>query len=182
MNFLTRFFFTREEEVSTLKTVGLTLLYFFVLIGLKIALLWLSPEQSEKAANSDAIDEILTKQGILGVALLVAVVGPIVEEVLFRGVIYNFFFKVVDHALEIFTEIHYQTAETVAFIVAAIVSSVLFGLVHEETTWTLFLMHTMSGLFLAHVYFKTRNLLAPIGVHMLNNAVPVLIMYMTLPG
>ena len=160
--------------MSTGRKVGMTFLYFILLIVAKIALMMLSPEQQMKAANSDAINEILQQRGLLGVALIVAVIGPILEELVFRLGLYRLSFEIVSRIQVLWMGISEKASDAVAFLIAGTFSAVVFGWLHGETSWTLFIMHTMSGFFLAHLYFKTRTLAAPIAVHMLNNALPVL--------
>lgn len=151
--------------------VGLTFIYLIISFGLKILLLAISPEQGMKAANSDGIDEILRENGAIILFFMGVVMAPILEELFFRGLVYHLV-KLPLNALVNRLGAREATADVFSFCVAAIVSSLAFALAHEETSVTIFLCHAISGLFLAHLLYKTKSLVAPIGMHALNNAIP----------
>lgn len=85
---------------------------------------------------------------ILGIAIL----APVVEEFIFRGLIMG---KLEKHGRGL----------------ALVVSSLLFGMAHSEVTSVLFA--TIAGLGFGFAYMKTRNIWVPILVHMLNNGLSI---------
>ena len=81
----------------------------------------------------------------------IAVATPIVEETLFRGLLFA------------------GLLQRMPVWAAAIVSALAFAAWHHD--WYGFLPLFISGLVLAFVYYRTRTLWAPIAVHALGNAV-----------
>lgn len=84
------------------------------------------------------------------VLLLVIVVGPVVEELIFRGVILH------------------QTSQHISFIGANIFQAALFGVYHMNIVQGIYAF--MIGLLLGYVYHKFRTILVPIVLHMIINA------------
>ena len=82
--------------------------------------------------------------------LIVALLGPVFEEVLFRGVILG----------ELKTEF--------SFISANIIQSLLFGLAHLGVMQGVY--SAVLALFLGFIYFKTENIYTTILIHILFNA------------
>ena len=84
--------------------------------------------------------------------LVTVIFGPIVEELLFRGVILHRF------------------AVKWGLTVSIILSSFLFGILHADLIGSF-----IFGLMMAVIYIKTRTLWAPIICHILNNFIGVLL-------
>ena len=82
---------------------------------------------------------------------VIVVVAPVVEELLFRGIIFT------------------RWAHKWGVKRAIIFSSLLFGVLHLDGTLDAFVF----GVVMAILYLRTRTLLVPIACHMLNNAVAV---------
>lgn len=83
--------------------------------------------------------------------------APILEEIIFRKIIFGVLYKKTN------------------FFVAALISAVVFGLVHGEPIHIL--SYAAMGLVFAFLYVKTKRLLVPILVHMALNSVTVIIQY-----
>lgn len=85
--------------------------------------------------------------------LVPALIGPILEEFVFRKILFGTFYKKWN------------------FLVAAILSSLIFAVVHMD------LMHTLiyfaMGVVFAYLYVKTKRIIVPILVHMLLNTIVV---------
>ena len=92
--------------------------------------------------------------------LSVALVGPVSEEICFRGLIYT------------------QLKKGMKTWIAAVLSSVLFGLAHGNPVW--FLVGFLAGLALSWVYEITGSLYACILVHVTNNAIANITTYVPL--
>ncbi|HEC45125.1 MAG TPA: CPBP family intramembrane metalloprotease [Bacteroides sp.] len=102
------------------------------------------------------IFEMLSKRDIW-TFLMVGITGPILEELLFRGVILDGFLK------------RYNPGKAIFW------SAFLFGLFHLNP-WQ-FVPGFIIGLLLGYIYLKTRSLTTVILVHMVNNTFSYLIMY-----
>ena len=88
---------------------------------------------------------------------MVGITGPVLEEVLFRGIILDGFLK------------RYNPGKAIFW------SAFLFGLFHLNP-WQ-FIPGFMIGLMLGYIYLKTRSLTTVILVHIVNNSFSYLIMY-----
>jgi membrane protease YdiL (CAAX protease family) len=89
--------------------------------------------------------------------LMVGITGPVLEEVLFRGIILEGFLT------------RYRPFPSI------VLSALLFGLFHMNP-WQ-FIPGFLIGLLLGYIYLKTRSLIPVILVHMVNNSFSYLIMY-----
>lgn len=102
--------------------------------------------------KGDIIEAVFSHEPILLVLtfLAVAVVGPIFEEILFRGVLFTWL------------------RTCTGFWVATLISAALFALWHADlgAFWLYFGMGVMTALF----FERTKNLIAPILLHMVWNA------------
>lgn len=89
--------------------------------------------------------------------MMVGITGPILEEVLFRGIILDGFLT------------RYKPGKAIFW------SAFLFGLFHMNP-WQ-FIPGFLIGLLLGYIYLKTRSLLPVILIHIVNNSFSYLIMY-----
>ena len=89
--------------------------------------------------------------------LMVCILGPVLEEVLFRGIILDGFLN------------RYKPAKAIFW------SAFLFGLFHLNP-WQ-FIPGFFIGILLAWIYWKTRSLVPVILVHIVNNSLSYTIMY-----
>jgi membrane protease YdiL (CAAX protease family) len=99
---------------------------------------------------------MLTKRDIW-TFLTVGITGPILEEVLFRGVILDGFLN------------RYKPGKAIFW------SALLFGLFHMNP-WQ-FIPAFLIGLLLGYIYFKTRSLFPVIFIHIINNSFSYLMVY-----
>ena len=103
------------------------------------------------SANDQAINSLVTDKTALLMTILVVVLVPITEELLYRGVFTSFFFK---------NQPFWQVA----------ISGVIFGLMHSSTNFISTLVYVTMGWILAYVYVHTKNLSNSLTLHILNNA------------
>ena len=103
------------------------------------------------SANDQAINSLVTDKTSLLMTILVIVLVPITEELLYRGVFTSFFFK---------NQPFWQVA----------ISGVIFGLMHSSTNFISALIYVTMGWILAYVYVHTKNLSNSLTLHILNNA------------
>ncbi|NTU61636.1 MAG: CPBP family intramembrane metalloprotease [Caldiserica bacterium] len=89
----------------------------------------------------------------------IGILGPICEEILFRGAIYGWFRR------------YYKPW------VGILVSSLFFGILHYETMLRMIFAISI-GAYMAWMYEREKNLAAPITLHILNNSLVVTLMFL----
>lgn len=99
--------------------------------------------------NVEALTELLQTLGLYMIPYVVFL-GPIMEELLFRGFLMNWFF-------------------TKRPVFSVLTSALLFGLMHGITDPIYFLSKALLGLVLAIVYVRNQNIKSTITLHILNN-------------
>lgn len=82
---------------------------------------------------------------------IVVIIGPVIEEMLFRGICYR------------------ELKNIVSVRTAIILSSALFGLVHFNLIQSSYAF--ILGAFLAYIYEKTRSFAVVVSMHMINNLI-----------
>ena len=101
--------------------------------------------------NTQVIVNIIAQVPLF--ALITSIVGPILEEIVFRKVIFGTFYK------------------KYSFFVSALISSVIFGLAHFEPEHIL--LYSAMGFTFAFLYVKTQRILVPIFAHVAMNTTVV---------
>ncbi|MBS3990538.1 MAG: CPBP family intramembrane metalloprotease [Erysipelothrix sp.] len=137
-----------------------------------IALIAINGLISQFTAQSTSDNQLLImevfKEAPLYIIFVAVIFAPIVEEILFRGIIYR--------TLR-FHKFKY---------IALIVSSFLFGVLHVyesilvgryEDLWFI-LVYMAIGWFMSVIYEKSGDILAPIALHMVYNAIAVLTLFL----
>lgn len=152
--------FELGEKSTPLMTIvwvfgGLVLAFVaqFVTATINIKLLG-NPEES---ANTQLIMEMITAMPYM--AIFVAIIGPIIEEYVFRRAIFA----------EIYERLPMN--RVVSFLIAGLISGLIFAVAHFDFTHILVYLG-MSYVF-SFVYVMTNRLLVPILVHMLMNGTVV---------
>lgn len=102
----------------------------------------------------------LIKQDKIGMLLLVGIIAPILEEILFRGIIQQ---GLINKGMPPYT--------------AIILSALIFGIVHANP-WQ-FIGASMLGLVLGWAYYQTQTIVLPILLHALNNLISCFIIFYT---
>jgi len=108
--------------------------------------------------NQEYLETMISVNPLI-MALPIAILIPVVEEVVFRGVMLEYFER------------------RIGVIGGVIISSALFGLIHVSNAESLvfFPIYFTLGLILALIYVKSnKNILVPIIAHILNNGIAVL--------
>jgi len=103
--------------------------------------------------NTEAILELTRINPLL--FIIPAIVGPILEELVFRKIIFGTFYKRMN------------------FFLAAIFSSIIFAILHLD--FSHILIYTAIGFVFAFLYVKTKRIIVPIIVHMAMNTITVLV-------
>ena len=96
----------------------------------------------------------------IGMTFLGGVAVPIAEEMLFRGVI------------------HRWASDKWGAVIGALISSLLFGLIHVIPVVIPFAF--VMGLFIAYAYERTKSLWPGIVIHIINNSVKIALIYVVL--
>lgn len=118
-----------------------------------------NPMESENTAG--IIDMIQSAPFMI---LVVALLGPILEEYVFRRAIFGEIYEVV------------PGSKVVAFLVAGLVSGLIFAVAHWD--FTHILIYVVMAYTFSFLYVITGRLLVPIMVHMLMNGLVVLLQLM----
>ena len=138
------------------KRISLGILGMFLISILGTALLrWVNGEVTT-ANQTSLIEEFQRGNGIL-LPIMLGVLAPIVEEIIFRGIL----------PLKIF-----KGYEGWGYIVGGL----LFALFHGPTNIVSFVIYAVSSVILTLLAYRTRRLEVSIAVHMINNGLPAIIM------
>ena len=137
--------------------IGLVILgYFVLLIGMSFfgQLNMLLFHQTQ-TANNQAIAQMLTHNQLATVVFAISsfTLTPVAEELIFRGVLTNLFFK------------------PDWFWPKIILSGLVFSLAHISTNIVSFCTYCFMGMVLAYVYRRSGSLKNSIALHALNNIV-----------
>jgi len=143
----------RSKQIVTWSIIGFFLAYFAQLISVVIesSLFGIAPGSE----NTQFIMEITRTMPIF--MIIPAIVAPILEEVIFRNIIFG----------TLYTRSN--------FWIAAILSSFIFGLIHQE--FEHILIYTSMGFVFAFLYVKTKSILTPIIVHIGLNSFSIIMQY-----
>lgn len=106
-----------------------------------------------ETANNAALGELLGHSQLTTIVFVFSAVilSPIAEELIFRGILTNMFFKP--------TNIWPKT----------ILSGIVFSAGHMSTNPISFLIYAFMGMTLAYVYLRTRDIRNSMAIHMVNN-------------
>ena len=116
----------------------------------------------ETPENQQLIEEIFLRSPI-SMAISGVIIAPISEELIFRGIFFNLFYK---------SEAKYGKI----FIILS--SSLVFGLIHETTPSLSLVYYSMIGAVLGITYLYTKDIRYSIFLHFVNNAVAFIFMYL----
>lgn len=140
-----------RQELRIGKVTGLAVLALFLQysIGFFMTLLrYFMPaafEQYDKM--TDVLDLRSASPGL--VFLLVVILGPVAEEVVFRGIMYG------------------KLREVFSIMQAAVISGAIFGVYHRNLVQGIYAM--LAGIVLAYVYEKTGTLIGSVLLHIFFN-------------
>lgn len=138
------------KKASTTEAVGWGIIGFFMvfvgqMIGAAIEMAIGIEAGSENTAN---LVEVAKLAPVM--IFVIAIIGPILEEFVFRRVVFGSFIQ------------------TQGFWLSAIISAVVFAAIHFD--FTHILLYTICGLIFAFLYYKTKRLLTSIVAHVLLNS------------
>lgn len=131
--------------------LGIFMAFFGQIIAANIEVYVFGIEtSSENTENIMKITEIAPLFTVITV-----LIAPILEEIVFRKIIFGALYKRLN------------------FFIAAIISAIVFGLVHLDPLHLL--VYTAMGLVFAYLYVKTKRIIVPIIAHAGMNGIAVLI-------
>lgn len=93
----------------------------------------------------------------------VSFAGPILEEIVYRQLLFGYLY-----------DLHSGCNKYIRFITASIVSSIVFGSIHNGAFHPYMLYYVTTGIILSSLYVYTKRLSSPIIVHILINLIPYL--------
>ncbi|WP_010098026.1 CPBP family intramembrane glutamic endopeptidase [Ornithinibacillus scapharcae] len=142
-----------NSEMVIWSILGVFMAYFAQAIAVMIETFVLGIEPGSE--NTQGIMEITRTVPLF--AIVPAIFAPILEEVIFRKIIFGSIYKRSN------------------FFIAALLSAFIFGIIHGEVEHIL--IYTSMGFVFAFLYVKTKRILVPILVHMTLNTMSVILQY-----
>lgn len=118
----------------------------------------------QQTLNDQNIQDSLQGTSLLSMFVLLCVIAPICEEVIFRGLFFN----------GVFRDKQGEQVSLKMDILGVVVTSALFSSVHLSNSLVSYLMYFSLGAILCMVYLLTKSLKCSIIVHFLNNFLPFL--------
>ncbi|MGM9949318.1 MAG: lysostaphin resistance A-like protein [Lysinibacillus sp.] len=145
-------FFTIYEgkKASTTEAIGWGIIGFFMVFVGQIIGSAIETAIGIEAGSENTATLVEVAKLAPVMILVIAIIGPILEEFVFRRVVFGSFIQ------------------TQGFWLSAIISSVVFAAIHFD--FTHILLYTICGLIFAFLYYKTKRLLTSIVAHILLNS------------
>lgn len=148
--FLTDFYFSKRDLFYIL--IGYVSTYAIDIIHNRVF--------NSISDNQISIQNELQDKSIFLTFILIVIIVPILEEILFRGIILRLIFR--NHLF-----------------IGIIVSSVLFALYHPSSNIIDYTPYFLSGLIFGFVYLKTKKFQNAIAIHCLNNLIGTIPLFFT---
>ncbi|PFG02799.1 CPBP family intramembrane glutamic endopeptidase [Bacillus sp. es.036] len=148
--------FERSARVSPGQAIGWSVLGVFMAYASQIIAAMIEMNVfgiDPGSENTEMLIEVAKASPIF--IIVTSIIGPILEEIVFRKVIFGSLYKRFN------------------FWIAGILSSVIFAAIHFD--FSHILIYTAMGLTFAFLYVKTKRLIVPIIAHMTMNTFVVLI-------
>ena len=156
------YFIWRKDKKTLEKPIkSFTMLRAFLVIAIAICLyfvttyglsLFYNPEVEQQ---QESMRNFMLSDSLIMQIVCIAIMAPIVEELLFRGIVFN--------RLRKFAPIW----------VAVIIQALLFGLMHFNSVQSIYTIFV--GIVFALIYLKIKSLWAPMLAHCVYNLIPVII-------
>ncbi|MFC0525821.1 lysostaphin resistance A-like protein [Pontibacillus salicampi] len=151
----------KRDEISLGKIVLWSVIGIFLSYSAQIvaSLIELALGIPQASANTQNLMNIAKSAPIF--IIIITIIAPILEELIFRKIIFGSIYKRTN------------------FFVGALISSLIFAVVHQDLTHTL--KYAAMGFVFAFLYVKTKRIIVPIIAHMAMNLIVVLIQFMISP-
>lgn len=137
------------------KEINTIIIGFIVIMSAKMIIGSFITQQTANDAAIEKLFKISVNTSFM-MAFMTAIAAPVVEELVFRGFLMDYFF-------------------TDQPIFAILLSGLIFGSIHASTNFISWLMYVVMGIILAATYNKGKNLAANISLHFLNNLLPSIV-------
>lgn len=158
-----RGYFPKIEKEFSKKNIGIILAAFLVM---RILAALFAVIMQETTKNDQVIQEFTANITTINLFLMLCVGAPIMEEIIFRGVVMNEMFRSRDN----------QPISFKIEMLGLLVSSVIFGSIHLSSDIISFLLYVTLGTCMGTVYLLTKSLKCSMAVHFLNNFFPFLVL------
>ncbi len=140
------------------RLIALFYIGFLMIIGLVFAgIHWLLPHLNLDQAQSTGFETATTTPQRIAGFIVIVLAAPALEETYFRGFLFP------------------ALARRLHPVIAAVGSSVIFGLLHFQANVTIYTF--VLALFLCLLYYKLRSVVPGVVLHALNNFVAFLVMF-----
>lgn len=158
--------FNQEPHWSG-KRVWISLVMFVALLFANVALMLILGAGRQTSTNQENLS-ILARGNAVMFKIMVVVIAPFCEELIFRGMFFNTFFT--------------KPTKPNKWL-GIIISGFLFAYMHDSTFSKFILVYWMMGMILAWTYLKTKDIRYSMITHMCNNLVAtsslVILLYFT---
>lgn len=113
-----------------------------------------------ETANNAALGQLMGHNSLVTSVFVFSgiILSPIAEELIFRGMLTNMFFKVGNTWPKV------------------ILSGLVFSAGHASTNPVSFLIYAFMGMVFAYVYLQTRDIRNSMAIHMINNAIAMVVL------
>ncbi|MBB6454866.1 hypothetical protein HNQ94_003355 [Salirhabdus euzebyi] len=151
----------RSSKLGVGKIILWTVIGFFLVLFVQYAaaLIEMNLGIEPGSNNTSALMEVARATPLF--LIVTAIFAPVLEEIVFRKVIFGSIFKKYN------------------FLIAAIISAIAFGILHQEPDHLL--IYTSVGMVFAYLYVKTKTILVPILTHVSINTFVFIIQYNVSP-
>ena len=140
---------------DTVKWIGLGILMQYGLVIVANLIETAITGEFVESMNTQSIADMVEVIPLM--ILPVILLGPIIEEILFRHILFG------------------NLNTWFGFWIAFAVSSILFALIHGDNR---FLVYIAMSFAFSYAYAKTRRLIVPIAIHAFNNALVMLVLFL----
>ncbi|NQM54362.1 CPBP family intramembrane metalloprotease [Streptococcus suis] len=150
---------SKKVNYSYVKIVGLVVGTIIV----KLLILNIFPDRGGYNGGDKTFSDILSQFGWMTL-LSVNILSPILEEVVFRGILQERLKQVVTPKLGI------------------LITGIVFAMLHSYSLTVSFFMALVSGLVFSWLYFKTNSIIYPIIAHILMNILVTILQFISRMG
>ena len=152
-----------SKKINLLKSVLISIIVFIISYNFDkiISIIIYNVFGNVKSIN-DSVIKASEKVSIF-THFEVSLAGPILEEIVYRQLLFGYLY-----------DFHSGCNKYISLITATIVSSIVFGSIHNGVFHPYMLYYVTSGIILSSLYVYTKRLSSPIIVHILINLIPYL--------
>lgn len=144
-----------KKQATLSQVIGWSFLGLFMAFGAQALAILIELNLLGIEPGSENTEQIFSLMEMTPIFVVIpAILAPILEEIVFRKIIFGTLYKRMN------------------FFLAAIISSLIFGIIHFDLTHLL--IYTAMGFVFAFLYIKTKRIIVPIIVHMGMNTLPII--------